>query len=158
MKNIRNILLGLGSVAALMTSCAGGNGNLTESGLDPAKFDTIINNKKVQLFVLKNEKAEVCVTNFGARVVSICVPNKNNAPTDVVLGFDNIAQYADTVNSPSDFGAAIGRYANRINKGQITIAGKKYNFRVTITDIACMEDLQVGSIRCMMANSSMIQL
>ncbi len=125
MKNIRNILLGLGSVAALMTSCAGGNGNLTESGLDPAKFDTIINNKKVQLFVLKNEKAEVCVTNFGARVVSICVPNKNNAPTDVVLGFDNIAQYADTVNSPSDFGAAIGRYANRINKGQITVAGKK---------------------------------
>ena len=125
MKNIKNILLGLGSVVTLISSCAGGNANLTESGLDPAKFDTIINNKKVQLYILKNEKAEVCVTNFGARVVSICVPNKNNAPTDVVLGFDNIAQYADSVNSPSDFGAAIGRYANRINKGQLTIDGKK---------------------------------
>lgn len=125
MKNIKNILLGLGSVVTLISSCSGGNANLTESGLDPAKFDTIINNKKVQLYILKNEKAEVCVTNFGARVVSICVPNKNNAPTDVVLGFDNIAQYADSVNSPSDFGAAIGRYANRINKGQLTIDGKK---------------------------------
>lgn len=125
MKNIKNILLGLGSVVTLISSCVGGNANLTESGLDPAKFDTIINNKKVQLYILKNEKAEVCVTNFGARVVSICVPNKNNAPTDVVLGFDNIAQYADSVNSPSDFGAAIGRYANRINKGQLTIDGKK---------------------------------
>lgn len=46
MKNIKNILLGLGSVVTLISSCAGGNANLTESGLDPAKFDTIINNKK----------------------------------------------------------------------------------------------------------------
>lgn len=36
---------------------------------------------------------EVCVTNFGARIVSICVPNKADIATDVVLGFDNIAQY-----------------------------------------------------------------
>ncbi|MBR0524920.1 MAG: galactose mutarotase, partial [Prevotella sp.] len=43
---------------------------------------------------------------------------------DVVLGFDNIRQYADTVNTPSDFGAAIGRYANRIKNGQITIDGQ----------------------------------
>jgi aldose 1-epimerase len=41
------------------------------------------------------------------------------------LGYDNIKQYADSVNSPSDFGAAIGRYANRINKGQLTIGGEK---------------------------------
>lgn len=56
MKNIRNILLGLGSVAALMTSCAGGNGNLTESGLDPAKFDTIINNKKCNYSFSRTKK------------------------------------------------------------------------------------------------------
>lgn len=110
---------------AMLTACSG-NGNLTVSGLDPAKFDTTINDKPVQLFVLKNaNKMEVCVTNFGARVVSISVPNKNGAPTDVVLGYDNIAQYADSVNSPSDFGAAIGRYANRINKGIIVVGDKK---------------------------------
>ena len=54
------------------------------------------------------------------------VPNKDNKMVDVVLGYDNIKQYADTVNSPSDFGATIGRYANRINKGKMTIAGKEY--------------------------------
>lgn len=112
-------------IISLLSACAGGNDCLTESGLNPAKFDTIINGKKVQLYVLKNDKMEVCLTNLGARVVSITVPNKNGAPTDVVLGFDNIAQYADSINSPSEFGAAIGRYANRINQGRITIAGKK---------------------------------
>lgn len=67
---------------------------------------------------------EVCITNFGGRIVSLVVPDKNGKQTDVVLGYDNIAQYADSVNSPSDFGAAIGRYANRINKGKLQIAGK----------------------------------
>ena len=43
---------------------------------------------------------------------------------DVVLGYDNVAQYADSVNSPSDFGAAIGRYANRIKNGLMTIDGQ----------------------------------
>jgi aldose 1-epimerase len=67
---------------------------------------------------------EVCITNFGGRIVSICVPDKNGDMKDVVLGFDSVAQYADIAHNPSDFGAAIGRYANRINKGQITIDGK----------------------------------
>ena len=63
---------------------------------------------------------EVCVTNFGGRIVSIMVPDKNDSLRDVVLGFDSIADY---INKPSDFGAAIGRYANRINKGRIVIDG-----------------------------------
>ena len=54
------------------------------------------------------------------------VPDRDGNFRDVVLGYDNIAQYADSVNSPSDYGATIGRYANRINKGQITVAGQKY--------------------------------
>ena len=110
----------------LMLSACNQNKNLTESGLDPAAFDTTINEKPVQLYTLKNSKGmEVSITNFGGRIVSVIVPDKNNNPTDVVLGYDNIAQYADSVNSPSDFGAAIGRYANRINKGQITVGGQK---------------------------------
>ena len=117
-------------MVAMLTACSG-SGNITESGLDPAKFDTTINDKPVKLFVLeKKNKAEVCVTNFGARVVSICVPNKNNQLTDVVLGFDNIHNYADSANTPSEFGAAIGRYANRINKGKVTIAGQEYQLAV----------------------------
>lgn len=116
-----------GVALAMLSACASNNDNhLTVSGLDPAKFDTIINEKPVRLFVLKNNSnMEVCVTNFGARIVSITVPNKADIPTDVVLGCDNISQYTDSVNQASDFGATIGRYANRINKGQLTVAGKK---------------------------------
>ncbi|SET08029.1 aldose epimerase family protein [Prevotella sp. kh1p2] len=121
---MKNLTL-IAGLAMLMLSACTQNKNLTESGLDPAAFDTTINEKPVQLYTLKNSKGmEVSITNFGGRVVSIMVPDKNNHPTDVVLGYDNIAQYADSVNSPSDFGAAIGRYANRINKGQITVGGK----------------------------------
>ena len=64
---------------------------------------------------------EVCITNFGGRIVSIMVPDKNGNMQDVVLGFDSIADY---VNIPSDFGASIGRYANRINQGRIVLDGE----------------------------------
>jgi aldose 1-epimerase len=122
---MKNLTL-IAGLAMLMLSACNQNKNLTESGLDPAAFDTTINEKPVQLYTLKNSKGmEVSITNFGGRIVSVIVPDKNNNPTDVVLGYDNIAQYADSVNSPSDFGAAIGRYANRINKGQITVGGQK---------------------------------
>ena len=98
---------------------------LTESGLYTADFDSVINGKKTELFVLKNSNGmEVCVTNFGGRIVSVMVPDRNGELKDVVLGYDNVAQYADAEHSPSDFGAAIGRYANRIGQGRIVVAGK----------------------------------
>ncbi len=76
------------------------------------------------MFTLTNGNGmEVCVTNFGGRIVSVMVPDKNDSLRDVVLGFDNVANYIDSVNTPSDFGAAIGRYANRINQGKIVIDG-----------------------------------
>jgi aldose 1-epimerase len=72
--------------------------------------------------VLKNAAGmEVCITNFGGRIVSVMVPDKAGNMQDVVLGFDSLADY---IKIPSDFGASIGRYANRINKGLITIDGK----------------------------------
>lgn len=127
MKLTKGLFAGTAFAMALFSACSSNdNNNLTASGLDPVKFDTTLNEKPVKLFVLKNSNdMEVCVTNFGARVVSICVPNKAGVATDVVLGYDNIEQYADSVNNASDFGAAIGRYANRIKQGQITVAGKK---------------------------------
>ena len=114
--------------AILCSACTGtSEPQLTASGLNPAAFDTVINEKPVKLFTLKNHNGmEVCITNFGGRVVSLMVPDKNAQLTDVVLGFDNIRQYADTVNSPSDFGASIGRYANRIKDGKIIIDGVEY--------------------------------
>lgn len=126
MRNLKSIIVGVGMVTILLSACGSGNSGLTVSGLNPDAFDSTVNGKKVQLFTLTNSNGmEVCITNFGGRVVSICVPDKNGKPVDVVLGYDNLKQYTDSVNSPSDFGATIGRYANRINKGQLTIGGKK---------------------------------
>lgn len=94
----------------------------TKSGLLKSDFSKVINGDSVGLYVLKNKSGmEVCITNFGGRIVSILVPDKQGQMQDVVLGFDSLADY---INVPSDFGASIGRYANRINQGRITIDGK----------------------------------
>ena len=112
------------AMALTFAACAGGKdaAQLTASGLDAAMFDTVINEKPVKLFTLTNANGvEACVTNFGGRVVSLMVPDRDGKLTDVVLGYDNIQQYADAANFGSDFGASIGRYANRIKNGQITV-------------------------------------
>ena len=66
---------------------------LTLSGLDPAKFQTEVNNTQTNLYTLKNKAGmEVCITNFG-EVVS-CLSwyrTKTGKMQDVVLGFDSIA-------------------------------------------------------------------
>jgi aldose 1-epimerase len=96
---------------------------LTLSGLDVNNFKSEYNGKKTDLYVLKNANGmEVCVTNFGGRIVSIMVPDRNGDFKDVVLGFDSVADYFPE-NNLSDFGASIGRYANRIQKGIIVIDG-----------------------------------
>ena len=123
MKNLNISAWAVGVALAILSSCSVQKEKtaLTLSGLNPANFETIIDGKPVKLYTLKNHNGmEVCVTNFGGRIVSIMVPDKKGTLTDVVLGFDSIAQYQ---HIPSDFGAAIGRYANRINKGQMRIDG-----------------------------------
>lgn len=113
----------LAGVAAILL-CACNNQPATErtvSGLNPKDFQSEVNNAPTQLYTLKNKAGmEVCITNFGGRIVSIMVPDKNGKMQDVVLGFDSIADY---IHIPSDFGASIGRYANRINQGRIVLDG-----------------------------------
>lgn len=111
--------------AALTAACAGGQQDgQTLSGLKRSDFQSEVDGKKTDLFVLKNDKGmEVCVTNFGGRIVSVMVPDRDGVMRDVVLGFDNIEDYRTI---PSDFGATIGRYANRIAQGRITLDGTGY--------------------------------
>lgn len=127
MKAIKKLFAAaLASSALMMGSCVNNDKAMTVSGLDPTAFDSTINNIPVKLYQLKNANGvEVCITNFGGRVVSIAVPDRNGKMTDVVLGFDNLKQYTDSKESASDFGASIGRYANRIGGGKITIDGKE---------------------------------
>ena len=124
MKTIKSSILGFGVATLMLCACAGSQQapQLTVSGLDPAKFDTTIQSKPVKLYTLKNQNGmEVCITNYGGRIVSLVVPDKDGKATDVVLGFDNIAQYADTINTPTDYGSSVGRYANRIKNGQFIL-------------------------------------
>ena len=131
MKNLKATFAGM-TAALLLSACASGEQKaLTVSGLDPAQFDTLINEKPVKLYTLKNQNGmEVCITNYGGRVVSLVVPDKDGKPTDVVLGFDNIRQYADTLNSPSDYGSSVGRYANRIKNAQFKLNDSIYQLKV----------------------------
>ncbi len=106
----------------LLTACSPKQQpELTKSGLDPKNFVANIDGKETSLYTLTNSDGmEVCITNFGGRIVSISVPGRDGALRDVVLGFDNITSY---INNPSDFGASIGRYANRIGQGQFVLDG-----------------------------------
>ena len=86
----------LAGIAALMLAACNNKpaSELTLSGLDPVKFQTEVNNAKTALYTLKNKAGmEVCITNFGGRIVSVMVPDKNGKMQDVVLGFDSIADY-----------------------------------------------------------------
>ena len=81
----------------------------------------------IQLFTLKNKNSiQAIITNYGARLVSLRVPDTNGNIEDVVLGYDNIE---DIVAGNSYFGSTIGRYANRIAKGKFTIEGVGYNLK-----------------------------
>ncbi|WP_289293262.1 MULTISPECIES: aldose epimerase family protein [Bacteroides] len=114
----------LSTVVSLIACSSKQKKMYSESGLDKAKFQTEIDGKKTDLFILKNpNNMEVCVTNYGGRIVSVMVPDRNSILRDVVLGFDNIQDY---IKYPTDFGASIGRYANRINQGRFTLDGKTY--------------------------------
>jgi aldose 1-epimerase len=66
----------------------------------------------------------VLVTNYGARVVSIIVPDKNGKPTDVAVGYASVKPY--TEGADTYFGAIVGRYGNRIAKGKFRLNGKEY--------------------------------
>ena len=123
-----NYLFGAFVAGAMICSC-GGNKNATEglaSGLNPEDFKaTYTNDLKgaldVNLYTLTNANGmEVDITNFGGRIVSIMVPDKDGNLQDVVLGFDKAEKYFPQ-NNQSDFGASIGRYANRIAQGKITV-------------------------------------
>ncbi|MBQ5879649.1 MAG: galactose mutarotase [Alistipes sp.] len=111
------------AAAVLMTACTS-EPQTTLSGLMAEDFQATVGDKTTELVTLKNENGmEVAVTNFGGRIVSIMVPNRAGEMVDVVLGFDNINDY-QTI--PTDFGASIGRYANRINQGRFTLDGVEY--------------------------------
>ncbi|MDR2473481.1 MAG: galactose mutarotase [Tannerella sp.] len=99
---------------------------LTLSGLNPSDFKGVRDNKNTQLNVLCNSNGlEVCLLNYGARIVSMMAPDKDGKLIDVVTGHSSLADYLAT--EEPYFGAICGRYANRIAKGRFELDGITYD-------------------------------
>ena len=98
-------------------------------GLRREDFQTTINGKNTDLYILKNSCGnEVAVTNYGGAIVAIMVPDKNGNIANVIQGHDNIQ---DVINSPEPFlSTLIGRYGNRIKEGRFQLNGKEYQLAI----------------------------
>ena len=98
-------------------------------GLKREDFQTTINGKKTDLYILKNAIGnEVAITNYGGAIVAIMVPDKDGNYANVIQGHDNIKE---VVESPEPYlSTLIGRYGNRICKGHFQLNGKEYDLPI----------------------------
>ena len=96
--------------------------------VSPADFTSDINGDSVKLYTLTNGTAVAAVTNYGARVISLHVPDKNGNLVDVVLGYKDLASYRKS--GEGFYGAVVGRYGNRIAKGQFELEGQQYQLEL----------------------------
>lgn len=109
-------------IAALATTIAGcQSGSLKDQqSMMPAD--------SMQTFLIQNETGmNALITNYGAKVVSLNVPDRTGKLGDVVTGYDSLSEY---LSGEKYFGAIVGRYANRIKEGKFTLGGKTYQLPV----------------------------
>src|SRR5688572_12428588 len=84
----------------------------------------------IYLFLLSNAKGTgVIITNYGAIITSFKIKKRDGSISDIVLGFDKVEDYwsAAYLQQYPWFGAAIGRYANRISNAAFELDGKTYS-------------------------------
>ena len=100
-----------------------------KSGIDPQAFNKSLNGATAKLFTLKNKNGlELSITNYGGRIVSLMVPDRSGKFEDVVLGYSSLDGYLN--GNEQYFGAAIGRYGNRIAKGGFKLDDVNYKIAV----------------------------
>lgn len=131
MKKYTSILAAYLLMASCNTSADHQNETLSNKqqqpvGFSEKDFQKSLDGKTTDLYILKNSKnATAAFTNYGARIISLQVPDQSGRLTDVVVGFSGVNGY---INSTEPyFGATIGRYGNRIAHGKFTLDGKEYN-------------------------------
>src|SRR5580700_11756753 len=96
-------------------------------------FGKIPDGTPVEVFTLSDGTVEAQIISYGGIVLSLKTPDRNGNSADVVLGFDDRNGYYTNSNGTKGgafFGALVGRYANRIAKGQFTLDGKTYNLPI----------------------------
>jgi aldose 1-epimerase len=101
----------------------------SKSGLLQEAFAKNVDGKQTGLYVLTNSNGcELAITNYGAKIIALIVPDRSENFVDVVTGHDSIDDYL-TSEEPY-FGAVCGRTANRIAKGKFTLDGKEYTLAI----------------------------
>jgi aldose 1-epimerase len=107
------------------TDTSEGDGStLPYAELKRANFQKVVDGKNVDLFTIANSKGMFAkITNYGAKIEQVVVPDKNGVFGDVVLGYDTID---GVVGGQASMGACVGRYANRIGGGTFTLDGITY--------------------------------
>lgn len=103
----------------IMTTSIAAHGAVTKSS-----FGTAPDGKAVEIYTLKSPTVEARIMTYGARIVSIQTPDRNGKMGDVVLGHKDLQGYI--ADGKTYFGAVVGRYGNRIGKGQFSLAGHPY--------------------------------
>ncbi|MDR1416308.1 MAG: galactose mutarotase [Prevotellaceae bacterium] len=102
---------------------------LSATGLKRADFQKIVDEKQTDLFILTNKNGlEMTVTSYGAKIVSLSLPDKDGKLVDVVTGHNSIDEYLSS--EEPYFGAVCGRTGNRIAKGKFTLDGKEYTLAI----------------------------
>lgn len=115
------------AVSTLTMACNNTNkvdNSINSGGISSSAFDTVIDGQSVYLYHIGNDKINVSFTNYGARMVTLEVPDRNGVPVDVILGYDSVEEFKE--NASNFYGAIVGRYGNRIGQAQFTLNGQTY--------------------------------
>jgi aldose 1-epimerase len=121
---MRNFIFILGVFLGCMLFSCTHKGN-ERSYIDAEAFNSRLDDKDVSLYVLRNTNGiTIQVTNYGARVVSLLVPDRDGVFEDIVLGYNSLDAYLSS--NEIYYGAAIGRVGNRIANGRFSLRGIKY--------------------------------
>ena len=117
---------------AVLAACTSINEKEIELPYNEKDFERIIDEKPTRMLSLRNANGMlVNLTNYGAKIISIYVPDKNNNYKDVVLGFNSIEEYRQ---NGASHGAIVGPFANRIANASFTIDKEVYQLPVNNGD------------------------
>jgi len=115
-------------LATLFAACSGTTENEIDMPYSKADFEGIIDGKTTRMFKMENKNGMVVtLTNYGAKIISVYVPDKEGTFDDVLLGFNSIEDYQ---RYGASHGAVVGPFANRIANAQFTIGEETYQLPV----------------------------